>query len=122
MKGILWHQGETDAGNPACVAAYEERLRALVAALRKDLDAEDMPFIAGGLADARSGRRRAIQWDAVSAATRRAMSSCRQCGYVSSHGLRLKRDGLHFDTASLRVFGRRYAEKLQELMKGEVKK
>ena len=122
LKGILWHQGETDAGKQECVNAYEGQLRTLVAAIRKDLNAEDVPFVAGELADAQCRRRDGMQWDAISAATRRVMASCPLCGCVSSQGLRLKDDGLHFDTASQRIFGRRYAEKLQEIIQGQMKK
>jgi hypothetical protein len=32
------------------------------------------------------------------------------CGVVSSDGLVLKADGLHFDAPSLRIFGKRYFE------------
>lgn len=122
LKGIIWHQGETDAREKQeSVDAYEGRLCTLVAALRKDLNAEDVPFVAGELADAQSGRRDDRQWDAISAATRSAMASCPLCGCVSARGLRLESDGLHFDTASLRILGRRYAEKMQEIMKGRLK-
>ena len=32
------------------------------------------------------------------------------CAMVSAEGLSLKDDGIHFNSASLRVFGKRYAE------------
>lgn len=118
LKGILWHQGESDAKKQADVDAYEGRLRTLVVAIRRDVDAADVPFVAGELADARCARREDLQWDAISSITRRVLAEYTRCGCVSSRGLRLKDDKLHFDTESLRILGRRYAEKFLELEKG----
>jgi len=47
VKGILWHQGEADAGNEQEVATYAERLKKTVAALRREFG--DVPFVAGEL-------------------------------------------------------------------------
>ena len=47
IKGILWHQGESDAFNEDRCAVYEERLHEMIAALRKDIGEPDLPFISG---------------------------------------------------------------------------
>ena len=46
LKGILWHQGEADS-RPDRAGVYEAKLHALIARLRDDLGAPDVPFIAG---------------------------------------------------------------------------
>ncbi len=42
LKGILWYQGETNAGHPE---TYEGYMHALVSGLRKVLDRPEIPFI-----------------------------------------------------------------------------
>ena len=44
IKGVLWHQGESDSGSPE---DYLDKLKTLVANLRNDLDAPNLPFVAG---------------------------------------------------------------------------
>ena len=46
LKGILWHQGESDSrAGPAEV--YEKKLHDLISRFRKELNAPEVPFIAG---------------------------------------------------------------------------
>lgn len=58
LRGILWHQGEADAQNPACAEMYQQNLAELVASLRTNIvpDARgpsargpnaNIPFVAG---------------------------------------------------------------------------
>ena len=44
IKGVLWHQGESDAFNEDRCAVYEEHLHEMIAALRKDIGEPDLPF------------------------------------------------------------------------------
>jgi hypothetical protein len=44
LKGILWHQGESNEKNPE---AYLEKLAQLIADLPADLGLWDLPFVAG---------------------------------------------------------------------------
>ena len=46
MKGILWHQGESDS-RKGLAGIYEARLHELVARFRAQLEAPEVPFIAG---------------------------------------------------------------------------
>lgn len=46
LKGILWHQGETDNDSKKA-EVYLEKLNNLVANLRRDLKAPNLPFVAG---------------------------------------------------------------------------
>ena len=50
LKGILWHQGESDA-RTSKVPLYQDALTTLAENLRRDLDAPEIPFIVGGLGD-----------------------------------------------------------------------
>lgn len=108
LKAILWHQGEGDA-NPRSADAYEEKLTALIARMRADLNAPEVPFIVGQL-----GRFPAKPWDAsrekIDAALRAVAAKVRNVYYVSAEGLMSRGDNLHFDTESLRTLGRGYAD------------
>jgi hypothetical protein len=108
LKAILWHQGESDA-TPALAPGYEAKLHALIARFRATLDAPDVPFIVGQL-----GQFEGVPWDdarrTVDAAHRALPGKVRRTAFVSSDGLVHGGDNVHFDTASLRELGRRYAD------------
>ncbi|HTU99573.1 MAG TPA: sialate O-acetylesterase [Luteitalea sp.] len=107
LKGILWHQGESDS-TAILAPAYAGKLEALVVRLRQTLNAPDVPFIAGQM-----GKFEGAPWDdarkTVDEAHRRLPKTATRTAYVSSEGLNHKGDRLHFDTPSLRELGRRYA-------------
>lgn len=52
LKGILWHQGERDAGDAPNAANHATALLAMIDAMRSDLGSSTIPFIAGGLVPA----------------------------------------------------------------------
>lgn len=58
LKGILWHQGESDSSAQGA-PEYHAKLDDLVARFRKELAAPDAPFIVGGL-----GKFDDVPWDA----------------------------------------------------------
>jgi hypothetical protein len=107
LRAILWHQGESDA-HPGLSERYDEKLRALIARFRTDLNAPDLPFIIGEL-----GQFPGRPWDGdvrrVDSVHRAIAATVPNVAYVSSEGLRDKGDTLHFDGASQRTFGERYA-------------
>jgi hypothetical protein len=108
LKGILWHQGEGDS-TPDGAILYEQKLQALIQRLRTELNAPDVPFIAGGL-----GRFPGAPWDASKETVNRVLESLPQkvphTAFATAEGLTDRGDHLHFDAKSQRTFGRRYAE------------
>jgi hypothetical protein len=105
LRGILWHQGEADSGSAEKIASYRESFAAMVARLREDLSAADVPVVVGELGEYRTtplNRQMNEQLALVQFSVPRS-------GFVSSAGLVHKGDGTHFDSPSLREFGRRYA-------------
>src|SRR5262249_39022927 len=117
LKGILWHQGESDSGNEATAKSYGERLAGMVADLRQELAAGDVPFVAGELGrfrlDAKEGK--ANYTKLVNEQINSLPTRVSKAAAVSSEGLKHKGDGTHFDSPSLREFGRRYAAAMQGL-------
>ncbi len=106
LRGLLWHQGESDAKSSSKV--YQQRLTQFIARVREDTGVEDLPVVVGEVFD--NGRR-----DAVRAALRTVGSSVPQCGFVSAEGTTTWDNGTHFDAASQLLLGKRYAETMLKL-------
>ncbi len=113
LKGILWHQGESDS-NPDHAPAYAGKLTDLITRVRAALNAPDVPFIAGEM-----GHFPGKPWDTsheqVDKATRALVDHVPHTAYVSSEGLTDRGDKLHFNSASYRELGRRYADAYRQL-------
>lgn len=116
LRGVLWHQGESDAGSPQTQSTYAARLERMIADLRRDLDAPNVPFVAGELGIFGDPEQKG---NAAKLAINQQLGSLvgkvNNYAVVSSRDLKHKGDGTHFDAASLRTFGRRYAEAMQKL-------
>jgi len=102
LAGILWHQGETDS-EPDKAASYARRFASMIAQLRTDINAENVPVILG-----ETGRFRE-DGAAINAALATVPSQVPHSAFVPADGLTDMGDKLHFDSPSLREFGRRYA-------------
>jgi hypothetical protein len=108
LKGILWHQGESDCQNQVDADKYGENLQALINELREDLGVGMIPFVAGTLADSVVTRYPAAR--VVNRALRELPGRIANTACVNSAGLVCSADGLHFTAAAARELGRRYAE------------
>jgi hypothetical protein len=112
IKGIIFHQGENDAGQsdwPAKVNEYVEALRTEL-----NLNAADVPFIAGELP--RTGGSAGSHNPLV-----QKIPTVVENGHYVSSGpmadgtvLGDRGDGIHWSTASVIEMGKRYADKMLE--------
>ena len=116
IKGVLWHQGESDTVTEAFADSYEEKLHLLIADIRKDLGNEDLPFIVGNLAEFYgTGKEhnhpdRVKRIDRVRNVLRSLPQKVRFAGFVESTGCKsADHHMVHFDRASYIVLGKRYA-------------
>jgi hypothetical protein len=114
LKGILWHQGESDS-TEADAKLYADRLADLAARLRRDLEAADVPILVGGLSE--PFRTRSEHARLVDQALRDFAKKDKHAAYVDSDKLTLMKDNTHFDAASAREFGRRYARAVADMQK-----
>ena len=105
LKGILWHQGESDAED----TAYLEKAAALIAALRAALGNEQLPFVVGETCAAEETRP-------VNALLKQIPSTVPRTACVSAQGLTAYDGNTHFDTASQLELGQRYATELLRLL------
>lgn len=122
LKGILWHQGESDSGSESNAKSYAARLSQMVKDLRADLGVGEVPFVAGKLGPFRpkeDKNGKPIYTDLVNEQIAKLPSLAPKCAVAESTGLKDKGDKTHFDTPSQHEFGRRYAAKMQELQAGK---
>lgn len=111
LKGILWHQGESEAGDEKKSASYDERWAKMIADVRKDVGAPELPVVVGELGEylyARTGDKSPFA-KLVNERINQIPQRVEHTGVASSKGLKHKGDELHFDADSQREFGRRYA-------------
>lgn len=101
LKGILWHQGES---NEKASEGYLDKLAQLVNDLRADLEAPQLPFVAGQV----------INVPAINDQIAKLPETVSHTSYVSSKDLKGK-DRWHFDSESMRELGKRYATAMKGL-------
>ncbi len=116
IKGVLWHQGESDTGNQKNAETYEARLTQMFKDLRQDLALPDLPIVVGQLGDFLSPDKYP-HVDAVRGAIKHMPAVMPNVGYADSAGLGDKGDKLHFDADAEKTLGAHYAKAMQELQK-----
>lgn len=114
LKGILWHQGESDTHTAEDASLYKERFDAFIRNLSADLGAADIPIIIGELGDFLRGIPGHSFYKEVNNSLREIAGSDSSYGFVTVEGLSHKGDFLHFDSSSQRELGLRYARCFEE--------
>lgn len=121
LKGVLWHQGENDSIQEDTSTTYGERLGKMIADLRRDLGAPRLPFVAGEIGHflyTRSDPTKTPFAREINGALSVLPRKVRATACVSAAGLIHKGDEVHFDAASQRELGRRYAAEMIRLQSG----
>jgi hypothetical protein len=110
LKGILWHQGESDSDTLEDANRYSERFFSMLVPMLSEIGGEALPVIIGELGDYLSEFRKGCGYfHIVNRKLLQIAASEDRFSWVSSSGLTDRGDHLHFDAASQRTFGRRYA-------------
>lgn len=125
IKGVLWHQGEynsnTGNSNPSAEPElYASRLAALVDSLRRELRSPGLPFVCGKFVPTWTNGVGSIftvatlvRRDLVEAALQDLPNQKFNTACVENDGLTGHEDEvIHFNAASQRELGRRYAQKI----------
>jgi hypothetical protein len=107
LKGILWHQGESD-NDSVHASLYVEKLTTLINRLRTELHQPYLPFIAGEIGYF-------IKDDFINKVINQLPQQVLNTAVISAKNLTDKGDQLHFDTPSARELGKRYAEAMKKL-------
>ena len=122
LKGVLWHQGESDTVEQTRSDAYENRLHRLIEDVREDLGNPQLPFIAGNLAEFygtgkdHKGPDRVARITKIKETLRRLPKKVPHTGFVESTGCSpAARAKVHFDRKSSLLMGKRYAKVYADL-------
>ncbi|MDP4091494.1 MAG: sialate O-acetylesterase [Bacillota bacterium] len=110
LKGILWHQGENDADMLETAESYKDRFLTFIDPLFKDLGVSNMPVVLGELGEYLVSFGGCTYSHIVNAQLSQLARQEKYLELVSVKGLTDRGDFLHFNSESLREFGRRYAE------------
>jgi hypothetical protein len=106
IKGILWHQGESDA-NEKNGGKYEERLGTLITKFREVAGVNDLPVLIGELGSFSKNKTQfSLINDAIHHYAAQNVNAC----VISTSDLKDKGDSLHFNSAGQRTMGKRFAE------------
>jgi hypothetical protein len=121
IKGILWHQGEGDSDDEKNASSYAERFSRMIKALLKDCGIEGVPVILGELGYFLKDNPENTEsfFPVVNRELAKLAAENGSMALASAEGLVSKGDNLHFDSKSLREFGRRYFQKYLELEAGQ---
>nr|WP_121273230.1 sialate O-acetylesterase [Pedobacter schmidteae] len=114
IKGIIWHQGESDS-NVEKSKLYLGLLKNLIADLRKDLGAADLPFVAGELGYYKEN------YKLINHVLKDLPAEVPYTGVATAEGLVHKGDGTHLDTPSARELGKRFAQAMLKIQKKKSK-
>ena len=115
LKGVLWHQGEADCNDPGLRASYAQRFIELYRDFTCDLSLDPaLPWILGELGSYLQQFYHGDGWKRLNQVFRDIAAACPNMAVASAEGCVDLGDGLHFDTPSQQLLGRRYAEKWLE--------
>lgn len=109
IKGILWHQGESNAHAKDFVM-YEAKLTTLFQRFRNLAHNDSLPILTAELGHYLQGKEFQHYPDSVNAVLHRLSVRDKNIKVISADGLRHKGDALHFDSKSLRILGERFGE------------
>ncbi len=111
LKGILWHQGESDSTSQSAIDAWPGKMVTLIADMRADIAAAGpaTPFVVGG-----HERTSGFYQRAIDTAAQAMPNLADHVGFASPSSPRRAAmvDGVHFDSATQTQFGHRFAEAL----------
>ncbi len=111
LRGLCWIQGESDSG-PAASEAYAANMEGLITALRRDLNAPELPVLMA--LNTRFGKGKNPGVAAVANAQRLVASQDERAMYVDTAAATVA-NGAHFDAPGTLDVGRWFAEALLAL-------
>lgn len=113
LKGILWHQGESDSNTEEGVSSYTQKFEAMLNSLKSDLEIESIPVVIGELGY--FFYPKAEYAEEMNKVIRQIANGSDCINLVTSEGLTHKGDHTHFDSDSYHTLGVRYATQMLKL-------
>jgi len=122
LKGIIWHQGEANRAQNAR-AAYPGQFRTLIADIRADLNAPEVPVVVGELAYWNENQvlfnemlRNLVKDGTISNID--YISADLENEDVPNNGMLVNADDPHFNRDAQLIIGKRYAAKILKMIYG----
>jgi hypothetical protein len=106
IKGILWHQGESDA-NEKDIPLYKQRLHILFSNFRSAIGNNKLPVLLGELG---SFSEDPVNFNLINKAIHDFAEEDKNSRVISTKDLKDKGDHLHFNSKGQRTMGNRFAE------------
>ncbi|MEP0369099.1 MAG: sialate O-acetylesterase [Cyclobacteriaceae bacterium] len=120
IKGILWHQGESNA-KPNDFPVYQDSLLALFDVFRSEIGSVELPIMIGELGRFAQPEEKAGYFRQINLILADLAQEEEYCYLISSEGLDHKGDNLHFNSTAQRELGRRYADAIKSILINEHK-
>ena len=105
IKGILWHQGESDA-NEKNIPLHKERLHSLFSKFRSAIGNNELPVLFGELG---SFSNNPAGFNLINKTLHDYAAEDKNSRVISTKDLKDKGDQLHFDSEGQRTMGKRFA-------------
>ena len=106
LKGILWHQGESDAESEEDIKLYTDRLSQLFINFRASGNNEDLPILIGKLGSFSKNNQ---QWQKINNQIALYVSTDDKASLIETADLKDKGDKVHFNSEAQRIMGKRFA-------------
>lgn len=114
IKGVLWHQGESDAGSQATVEAHKRQLKRLFKVFRREVGNKRLPVFLGELGSFSVNHEK---WQEINRQIESYVSSDRRAYLINTGDLNHNGDRVHFDSEGQRQMGKRFAQAFIRQMK-----
>jgi Carbohydrate esterase, sialic acid-specific acetylesterase len=112
IKGILWHQGESDA-NEKDIPFYKQRLKLLFSKFRTAVGNNELPILIGELG---SFSENPENFNLINKAINEYAVEDKNSRVIATKDLKDKGDHLHFDSKGQRIMGKRFAKEYLKLL------
>ena len=112
IKGILWHQGETDSSTKEAIASHDKNLGKLFTLFRNETNTPDLPIFLGELG---TFSKTDENWRALNSKLKAYSEMDLNAYLIRTNDLNHKGDSVHFDSEGQRKLGKRFAKKFSEI-------
>jgi hypothetical protein len=111
IKGIIWHQGESDA-NERNIAKYPEHIKILFNSFRYVIENEQLPILMGELG---SYSKTNENWQRINNAFHDFTDTEPHTYLINTQDLKHKGDYIHFNSEGQREIGKRFAKAFSDI-------
>ncbi len=112
IKGLLWHQGESNTKDELSISNYDKNLSLLFTKFRQITNDGQLPIIIGELGSYSNNKE---NFEKLNLEIETYAKTDKNVRIVKTSDLTDRGDKLHFDSKSIRILGDRYAEKILEI-------